>query len=298
MPGVKGIKKGCRDRPAPPETATVTHRRPTLRRRGRTLVRSLLIALAAGAAAPVAASAEQPRSFFGRDDRTALAPTRMPWQAIGKFVYDGGGHCSGVLVGERVALTAAHCLFGGGTQPYLDPPTTFQAGYQKGRSMASASVDGFWYPRGYAAERAPTLGAATDGLDYAFVLLDPPIGRELGFLGVHAVAPEDVARAAEGRWRRLDQAGYSADRPEHLTSHRGCLADRFLPNNTLAHRCDIMSGDSGSPLFFRSEGGYRIVAVNASIHVGRDSMNIAVDSRAFLDDLTRFLARYEPALPR
>lgn len=249
---------------------------------------ALIAAVLLAAAPPVVAT--EP-SFFGADDRVFIEPVDMPWSAIGRLDFGEGAHCSGAMVSPRVVLTAAHCLFRYSGGAYEDQ-AEFYAGFDRSRHVAQATVESFWVSPGYLSK--DPFEEESAGNDYAFVLLDQPIGNRTGYFSVHRMTEADLADAARGNWRKLVQAGYSGDSSDQLSAHFGCRILSVDPNNRIGHQCDIMSGDSGSPIFFADErGDWQVIAVNSSVYVGPRPKNWAVDSRAFADDLDRFLRRYE-----
>ncbi len=128
-----------------------------------------------------------------------------------------------------------------------------------------------------------------DGLDWALLRLDQPLGDRLGFAGVSLLASRGrtAARAAD-----LYQAGYSWDTGDTLSANIRCHLAETYPNNTFAHECDTTRGDSGSAFLVRNGESYDVIGVDSKFRSNPNGpfIYVAVGAASFQPAVADFVA--------
>lgn len=245
---------------------------------------------------PVVA-AEILKGIKGKDDRLTMVSGEFPWSAIGRVNTETGGHCTGVMVGPALVITAAHCFYDKRKKWYVPADHVhFVAGYRDGKYVAHTTAKSYFLPPGYDAEVPSTADTAVH--DWAFIVLKEDIGIETGWFGVANFGRKGLKKHKERRTPFI-QAGYSRDKKKELTSHIGCTMEDYAKgHNLLVHRCDAVPGDSGSPIFIFKEGLPYLTSIHvATTKITKPVRGVSVPTETFVRGVWEKGAG-KPQLPR
>ncbi len=226
---------------------------------------------------PPSLEIEQPpevRGVFGQDQRIPMTSQQMPWSAIGRveMVVNSQGqksHCTGTLVTKNVVLTNAHCVVNHKTSEFYSKVKFYP-------NMINGKARDVAYPTKIYLGTDFKDGNYND--DWAFIVLDKPIGEDYGYLGWKSLSPDTLIKDK----KKYVFVGYSGDFP-NSPQYRGLKAGPGMTagihpgcsitgeeDGLLKHDCDTTGGSSGGPIIAWINQKPYIVALN----------NMEVTSRA------------------
>jgi len=213
-----------------------------------------LILAALSCLVPVLAFAAGLNGIKGADDRVEVVANQYPWSAVGRLNNGQGGHCSGILLGPKLAVTAAHCLWNKKTRrPMPATSLRFVAGYDRGQYLAFTNVESTIIAPSWQFDvpYSPVLASH----DWALLILAEPLGDKVGWVGLGAApGPAD--------W--LVTVGYGQDKAHIPAAHLGCHVAGKLASGVLTHDCDAVHGDSGAPVLVWRNGAPSLSAIHVA----------------------------------
>lgn len=194
------------------------------------------------------------KGIKGSDDRITVTASEYPWSAVGRVNNGQGGHCSGILIGPKLALTAAHCLWNNKTRrPMPEQALRFVAGWERGNHLGIATVSRTVLAPGWRfGEKYDPAHAAHD---WALLELVEPLGDAVGWVA--------LAGGRDGS-ESVTTVGYAQDRQHVPTAHIGCHLLGSLRPGLLTHDCDAVHGDSGAPVLIWRDGVPLVTAIHVA----------------------------------
>ena len=190
---------------------------------------------------------EAERTIVGEDDRVRISDTTAyPFRTIGQlYSVDGDGNwstCSATLISSSAVLTAAHCVYDHETGGWLEDYEFYPALNGRGRApYGKFSWTDAYILEGFITNWKGYYGSVVPW-DLAVVMLDQPVGSNLGWMGYSVYDPAYAFTA--------NIVGYPGDMPDGTMWRASCDVDPDLADATnMDYECDTWPGSSGSSVY-------------------------------------------------
>ncbi len=215
-------------------------------------------------AVPPPAAPPAPAPVLDRHGRMIVEAMEYPWSALGRVNTGGRGFCTGILIGPRLVLATARCLYNRVEGRWWAPGEVhFVAGYQRDAALIHAGVAGTEVAPDFVPGAGASLANATG--NWALITLQAPLGLEAGWLALQRLDRAARRRLALGRPGLSGgfafQAGYRRGWAHSTTVKLGCVDGWSARSRGAAGQsCDGAPENPELPFLLFLDGEFRVLA--------------------------------------
>ncbi len=225
--------------------------------------------------------ADASREVIGRDTREQVADTTVyPFDTVG---FIEGKHkgtdqtydCTAALIGPKLVLTAAQCIYDHELEGGWMENVTFWPGLNGADNMPFGAYQwaDAYVLNGYITEYDGSYDSVWP-YDLALVVLDKPAGDDLGWLGYTTLE--------DGKDSIVNTIGYQADKEAFTQWRTDCnVKAADLREYDFTHDCDAAQWSTGAPMYlYLEDDSRRIVGLNMGSY-GDANWAIRIDDPIF-----------------